>query len=186
MNPDTSRMQRALLGLVAVLACLTSCSKGTPTATPPPAATSGSPPPAANAPSSPDFSAALKQAAASPPAAPAAPPADTPPQTEPEMVTEVASEGVGTKGHGYGGDVITEPVRVYFRVQERVVFEIDIPNALKTFKALDPDNKGPKSHEEFMEKIVKEYSINLPNLPEGARYRYDPESETLFVDRPKR
>ena len=64
------------------------------------------------------------------------------------------------------------------------MFDITIPNAMKTFKAGN-DNKGPKDHEEFMARIVEENSIELPSLPDGHKYRYDPETEDLLVQRPK-
>ena len=56
---------------------------------------------------------------------------------------------------------------------------------MKTYKAIDPENKGPRSHEEFMERIIKENAIELPILPDGHRYRYDPESEDLLIERPQ-
>lgn len=37
----------------------------------------------------------------------------------------------------------------------------------------------PKTHDEFMEKIIKEGQIQLPELDEGQEYIYDPEDHTL-------
>ncbi|HEY6564802.1 MAG TPA: hypothetical protein VIY86_09920 [Pirellulaceae bacterium] len=148
---------------------------------PPPA--SSTPPPQASAPAGPDLTAGIAQAASQ--AATAQTDASPPPPTEePEMISEVATVGSGKKGHGYGGGMYTEPARAFFRTKERIAFEIQIPDAMKTYKALDRDGKGPKTHEEFMEKIIQESSIVLPNLPEGHRYRYDPETEDLLVERP--
>jgi hypothetical protein len=119
-------------------------------------------------------------------------PATTTPQPavqeaeEPEMESQVATVGVGRKGRGYGGGVISEPVRAYFRTGERTVFDIQIPQAMKMYKAMDPNGKGPASHEEFMEKVIKENSIVLPDLPPGERYYYDAETEELLVQRPKK
>ena len=42
------------------------------------------------------------------------------------------------------------------------------------------------SHEEFMEKIVQANNIRLPELPEGHRYLYDPTTNELMVERPKK
>ena len=39
------------------------------------------------------------------------------------MISEVASVGSGKKGHGYGGGMITEPARAYFRTKERIAFQ---------------------------------------------------------------
>lgn len=129
--------------------------------------------PAANVPPVP----ALPTAAQPP--APAAP-APAPPATE----TVVAEVGVGQKGRSldeYSGMVV-EPVKSLFATRERVVFEITIPKNLQLFQA----NEGrlPKSHEEFMQRIIKEGMVTLPDLPEGARYKWDPQLGELMVERP--
>ena len=71
-----------------------------------------------------------------------------------------------------------------FAAKERLVFEIQIPEAMKLFKATE--DRLPKSHEEFMERIVKENHIILPLLPEGHRYVYDPKRGELMVEQPAR
>ncbi|MCG8447975.1 MAG: hypothetical protein MI725_00150 [Pirellulales bacterium] len=43
----------------------------------------------------------------------------------------------------------------------------------------------PKTHEEFMEKIIKFNQIKLPELEEGDEYLYDPEDHTLKIYRPE-
>ena len=43
----------------------------------------------------------------------------------------------------------------------------------------------PKTHEEFMEKIIKFNKIQLPELEPGVEYIYDPEDHTLKVHRPE-
>jgi hypothetical protein len=91
--------------------------------------------------------------------------------------------GVGKKGRGYGGGVITEPVRQYFRIQERVAFDIKIPQALRHYQALDPNGRGPQSHEAFMA-MLKEHEIELPELPPGEEYLFDPVQQELMVQRP--
>jgi len=63
-----------------------------------------------------------------------------------------------------------------------IAFRIEIPQAMKLFKATE--DRAPKSHEEFMERIIKENHITLPLLPEGHRYRYDPKTEQLMVEQP--
>ena len=50
------------------------------------------------------------------------------------------------------------------------------------FKATE--GRAPKTHEEFMERIIKAGTIKLPELPEGHRYRYDPQTEQLMVEQP--
>lgn len=98
---------------------------------------------------------------------------------------EKVRAGVGKKGRGYGGGVISEPARVYFRVRERVVFQIQIPQALRVFKAQDPRGKGPKDEQEFMEKVIKQNGIHLPELPAGYKYVYDPQQEELMIEHPQ-
>jgi len=73
---------------------------------------------------------------------------------------------------------------VYFRAQERIVFEIEVPQALNLYKAVN--GKGPQTHEEFMEKIIKANNIKLPELLPRERYVYDPEKEQLMVEQPAR
>ena len=111
---------------------------------------------------------------------PAAPPAATPPT--PATTQKKAEVGVGKKGRGYGKGVIVTPIASLFAVRERMVFDVTIPEAMKLFKAME--DRGPKSHEEFMEKIIKANNIHLPELPEGDRYKYDPKTEQLMVESP--
>jgi hypothetical protein len=97
-----------------------------------------------------------------------------------------AEKGVGIKGRSldeHQGMLVT-PAKAYFSVRERVVFEIQIPEAVKLFKATN--GSGPKSHEDFMAQIVDANQIHLPELPPGQRYVYDPEKEELMVERPAR
>jgi hypothetical protein len=93
-----------------------------------------------------------------------------------------ADVGVGAKGRGYSPGLITTPVSVFFRTQERITFQIAIPHAMNLYKA--SNGSAPKTHEEFMEKIIKEQRIKLPDLPQGQRYIYDPAKEELMVEHP--
>ncbi|MEN6558797.1 MAG: hypothetical protein ABFC54_11515 [Thermoguttaceae bacterium] len=106
-------------------------------------------------------------------------------QETPAKTSTKAAVGVGAKGRydtSGPASVITVPVASLFSTKERLAFEIQIPQAMNLFKA--SEGRAPKSHEEFMERIIKEQRIQLPELPEGERYRYDPKSEQLMVDRP--
>ncbi len=149
-----------------------------PAHSPPPKQTIKAPPPPPPPPPS-DDKASAPQTASAPatqnpaPAAAAKPPATT------EKKAEV---GVGKKGRGYGKGVIATPAASLWAVRERVVFEVLIPEAMKLFKATE--DRAPKSHEEFMEKIIKANNIHLPELPEGDRYRYYPKTEQLMVESP--
>jgi hypothetical protein len=125
------------------------------------------------------------QSTNSPAAAPIAPPPPPPPPVvpkAPQMVQKKAEVGVGKKGRGYGLGVVATPAASYFAMREKIAFNIQIPQAMNLFKA--SEGRAPKSHEEFMERIIKEQHIPLPELREGERYRYDPKTEELMVEGP--
>ncbi len=98
---------------------------------------------------------------------------------QPSARYQKADVGVGKQGR-YNGGLIATPVAVYFRSRDRITF-LNLQHALDLYKA---QNGPPKSHEEFMEKVVKENQIQLPALPEGERYLYDPQKEELQVVKP--
>ncbi len=100
----------------------------------------------------------------------------------PETVQVKAEAGVGDKGHGYGQGLVATPVAAYFSTKERMAFDIQIPEAMKLFKATE--DRLPKSQEEFMSKIIEANHINLPTLPAGHRYLYDPKQGELMVQQP--
>ncbi len=121
-----------------------------------------------------------------PPPPPPPPPATTaataPSAGETPSANAVKAEpGVGKKGRGYGGGLITEPIHQNFLIRERLAF-LQVDQAMQLYKATN--EHAPKSHEEFMEKIIKENRIPLPQLPAGERYLYDPKTEQLMVERP--
>jgi hypothetical protein len=99
------------------------------------------------------------------------------------VVQKKAEVGVGAKGRGYGQGVVATPAASLFAAQERLVFDVEIPHALDLFKATE--GRGPKDNDEFMQRIIKENHIKLPELPEGDRYMYDPKTELLMVESPK-
>jgi hypothetical protein len=134
-------------------------------------------PPAAA--SKPSATPPAQQPSTATPAPPAAPPAATP---APPTTQKKAEVGVGKKGRGYGKGVIVTPIASLFATRERMVFDVTIPEAMKLFKAME--DRAPKSHAEFMEKIIKANNIHLPELPEGDRYKYDPKTEQLMVESP--
>ena len=116
-----------------------------------------------------------------------APPPPPPPPTlkPPEPILKKAAVGAGVKGHYDSVTVIAPivtPIASYFCIRERLAYDIQIPEAMKYFKA--NEDRVPKSHEEFMERIIKENHIALPLLPEGHRYVYDPKRGELMVEQP--
>jgi hypothetical protein len=111
-------------------------------------------------------------------------PAPAEPAPPPEMVQEKAEVGVGVKGSDLGQGLVSTPVKAYFLTKERLVFEAQIPHAMNLYAA--SNGRKPKSHEEFMEQIIKFNNIQLPQLPAHSRYVYDPETGELMVEHPKR
>ncbi len=101
-------------------------------------------------------------------AAPAAPtPVDnTPP---PEMERVVAEAGVGKKGQSLKNEtgMIVEPAKQLIKFEQKAIFDLTIKPTLEAYKALN--GSYPKSHEEFMEKIIKANNIMLPELPAGQQ-----------------
>ena len=119
----------------------------------------------------------------SPPPVAETPPPEPEPAPAPSItVQHKAAVGVGKKGRGYGQGFVATPIASLFAFRERKVFDIEIPKAMQIFKALE--DRAPKDHEEFMEKIIKANHIKLPELPDEHRYQYDPETELLMVLRP--
>ncbi len=111
--------------------------------------------------------------------------ASTPPDSTAPTESMKAQVGTGIQGRSLDnetgiGKMISAPVSAFFAVKERVAFDIQIPQALRLFRATE--GRCPKSHEEFMDKIIKANQIKLPALPPGAVYRFNPELCELWVD----
>jgi hypothetical protein len=111
-------------------------------------------------------------------------------QLPPRQATETvkAEAGVGLRGRRLEDEhlvqMIVTPARELFRIEQRLVFDVQIPHALDLYQALN--GSRPKSHEEFMKQIIAANQIALPALPEGERYVYDPAKGELMVQRPAR
>ena len=119
-------------------------------------------------------------------------PAETPVTVSPPVapapqqdVAQKAEVGVGIKGDSLRneegvGKIIASPAVALFNTRERVVFEIQIPQALNLYQA--SEGNFPKTHEEFMEKIIKANAIPLPELKPGMQYRFRPDVGELWVE----
>ena len=103
----------------------------------------------------------------------------------PPIEPRVAEVGVGIKGKSLEnetgiGQMIASPAVTLFRVKEKAVFEIQIPQAMHLNEALE--GRKPRSHEEFMQKIIDANRIALPKLPDGQVYKYHPDDGQLWVE----
>lgn len=97
----------------------------------------------------------------------------------------VAEVGVGKQGQSLNNEtgvslIIAQPAITLFRTKQKIVFEIQIPHAMQLYEATE--GRKPRSHDEFMDKIVKFNQINLPELPEGQVYQYHPDDGQLWVE----
>ncbi len=115
------------------------------------------------------------------PQAPAPPP---PPAAPADVVAQKAVAGVGKQGQSLRNDtgvakMISGPVSVLFKTKQKAVLDIQIPHALNLFEATE--GRLPKSHDEFMQRIVKANNLVLPELPEGAVYHFNTEKGELWV-----
>jgi hypothetical protein len=112
----------------------------------------------------------------SPPAPTAEPPAEVAPQ---KAVAGVGRQGQKLKDDTGVARIISGPAASLFNFQQKAVLDIQIPQALQLFQATE--GRMPKSHEEFMQKIVQANRLVLPDLPAGAVYRFDPDKGELWV-----
>ncbi len=113
----------------------------------------------------------------------APPPAATSPEAA-AIVAQKAVAGVGKQGqklreHSDVAKIISGPAATLINVKQKAILEIQIPHALQLFQATE--GRMPKSHDEFMEKIVQFNQLTLPELPEGAVYHFNTELGELWV-----
>ena|SRR5258708_1391015 len=77
-------------------------------------------------------------------------------------------------------DPVTAPLSAYGPMVESLA-KSQITSALGIFNATE--GRYPSSHEEFIERIIKENNIKLPVLPYKGRYMYDVEKHELVIVR---
>lgn len=189
VGPTCRRPLNRLLAFALALAVLVGCGPGEsakPASQPAPAAPSAPPPPppppVAKAPPAP----AAQPASVVPQPSPAVPPppvAKGAPSAPSNAVEKKAAVGAGEKGHYDTVGPIVTPIASYFAMREKLAYDIQIPQAMNLFKATE--DRLPKSHEEFMQRIIKDNQIVLPQLPEGHSYIYDPKRGELMVRQPR-
>lgn len=109
----------------------------------------------------------------------------------PPVPDQKAGVGVGVKGRSLEGGseynpatLVSGPAAAYFRTKEKIVFDIQLPQAVNLFVA--EKGRHPKSHEEYMQVIIQSNRINLPKIPEGMVYRYHPDTQELWMESEKK
>jgi hypothetical protein len=111
-------------------------------------------------------------------------PAEPQAAEQPAMQAQKATAGVGKKGQSLRDNqgvakIIAGPVAALANVEQMVTFDIQVKKALDLYRALE--GSPPKSHEEFMEKIIRANRIQLPELPAGAVYHFNADKGELWV-----
>ena len=96
-------------------------------------------------------------------------------QYDPNKANQVVSD---QKIHA--SDPVTAPLSAYGPMVESLA-KTQVTHAIGIFNAVE--NRYPKDHEEFMERIIKENNIKLPVLPFKGRYVYDVEKHELMIVR---
>jgi len=105
-----------------------------------------------------------------------------PPPVTSQLREFQAKDGKKGKEIRTGGGSLGAVVSTKFTAVNKLT-KIQYTQALNFYRA----KKGhyPKTHEEFMEKIIKFNKLKLPELEAGVEYLYDPEDHELKVYRPE-
>ena len=121
-------------------------------------------------------------------APPAPPEQNKPVQDENNMVLVDAAPGMSGKGN-YGTptgnnpmEIITVPVSTMFKTKDGLIL-MYIEHAMNLYKG--EHGKIPATHEEFVQDIILANNIQLPQLPPGQGYVYDPSDGVLKIQKPK-
>ncbi len=64
--------------------------------------------------------------------------------------------------------------------EQKMLLEVQIPQALELFRAQDRKGKYPKDHATFMKEIIEFNQLKLPQLRPGYEYWYDGEIGKLM------
>jgi hypothetical protein len=102
------------------------------------------------------------------------------PSGQMEMATLDAN--TSAQGQGYGGGLITEPVHQFFSMRNLIMWD-QIKHDMDIWQAIH--NRWPKTAQEFQKEILEPANIELPELPPGHRYVYDPKAGQLMVGKMK-
>jgi hypothetical protein len=116
------------------------------------------------------------------PANPNAPATMQPGQENDPNLKKAGEPGTGKQGQDYGGGVlmapITTPIREYFNARGIIVSDM-IKHDTDVYHAIN--NRYPKDWEAFKKEILEPGNRDLPELPQGSHYVYDPKTGELFV-----
>jgi len=107
---------------------------------------------------------------------------------DPNLERLKAGKGVGAKGRSldeYEGIIVT-PVKALFSAKERIFYEIEFKKNYQLYNASTDDI--PKDFADLKAKVLDPYGLTakMPALPEGHKYIWDPATQELLVERPRR
>jgi len=96
---------------------------------------------------------------------------------KPPAKAQTADPSQMKKGTGYGGDPVSEPIRVRFWAEHKLKFDL-VKKLVREHNIVH----GPlKSHPEFMQKIIAANDINLPEPKAGLQYQFNVKEQKLDV-----
>ncbi len=64
--------------------------------------------------------------------------------------------------------------------EQKLLLEVQIPQAMELFRAQDRKGKYPLDHDSFMKSIIEANQLKLPELRRGYEYWYDGETAQLL------
>jgi hypothetical protein len=107
---------------------------------------------------------------------------------DPNLERVKAGKGVGIKGRSldeYEGVIVT-PAKTYFTAKERIFYEIEFPANYRLWRV--QEDRAPKDFDELKAKFLDPLGLTakMPKLPDGHKYVWNPETEELEVERPRR
>jgi hypothetical protein len=113
---------------------------------------------------------------------------NVPQPADPNLERVKAGKGVGEKGRSldqYEGIYVT-PAKALFAAKERAFFEIEFPANYRPWRV--GVDKAPQNFDELKSQFLDPLGLSakLPKLPDGHKYIWDPATEELQVERPRR
>ncbi len=73
---------------------------------------------------------------------------------------------------------VTGPLEAYNPLKQRIA-ALSLDHAVNMFHALE--GRYPKDYDEFMQRVIKENKIQLPEPAKGLCYEYDVENHKLLI-----
>jgi hypothetical protein len=108
-------------------------------------------------------------------------PDSEPPVTSSPRPVTANDPAKGKKSRAAGG-YLGAVAHSRFYAEHQIIF-MNVTKAIQLDWAMN--GEYPRSHDEFMERIIKFNKIKLPELEEGVQYLYDPEDHMLKIHRPE-